>query len=67
MALERERDEAIRGLLSATQRKQIDELTAAAEAKRAERKAKEDAEDPAAVETAPAAKGRASCGECRVS
>jgi hypothetical protein len=59
VALERERDEAIRGLLSATQRTQIDELTAAAEAKRAERKANEDAGDRTAVDMAPAAKSGA--------
>lgn len=52
VALEKQRDEAIRSLLTPEQRKQIDELSAAAEAKRAERKAKEEAEEQ---ETAGAA------------
>lgn len=47
VALERQREEAIRALLTPEQRKQIDELTAAAEARKAEQRAKEEADEQA--------------------
>lgn len=56
-ALERERDEAIRGLLTPEQRKQIDELAAAAAARRNQRKQSAEVDEQAASsEQSPPAK-----------
>jgi len=62
-ALEKKRDDAVRALLTAEQRKQVDQLAAAAKAKRDERKAKEKQAESAALSNgsavaAPAAPAR---------
>lgn len=62
-ALEKKRDEAVRALLTAEQRKQVDQLAAAAKARRDERKAKEKQAESAALSNgsavaAPAAAAR---------
>jgi hypothetical protein len=54
-ALEKKRDEAVRTLLTADQRKQVDQLAAAAKAKRDERKAKEKQAESAALTNGSAA------------
>lgn len=64
-ALEKKRDDAVRALLTAEQRKQVDQLAAVAKAKRDERKAKEKQAESAAATggsaaAAPAAPARPS-------